>query len=516
MESSKARICVPVCVRRVDGLADSVRRAQEVADIVELRIDHVEPAEVDAALKQAAALHKTTSLPFIITFRSAEQGGARPIAAADRVEFWLHKSQFGVPNSFADFADVELELLETEQLRQQLSGNRLICSHHDFAGVPDDLEDIYVRIAATNASVVKIAVQADDATDCIPVFNLLDRARREGRDVIAIAMGQAGVMTRILGPSRGAFLTYGSLDEDSASAPGQVTARELRQVYRIDSIDRETEIMGVIGRPIAHSISPHIHNAALAQADINAVFIPLEVNDLDGFIRRMVRKSSREIEWKLRGLAATAPHKSAVMKHLDWIEPAAKEIGAVNTIVYQDGELHGYNTDAAGFLGPLKSRIGSLAGVRCAVIGAGGAARGVVWALRNEGAAVTVFAREPRKAKAIANDFDVECHPAADPSLKEFDVAINATPVGTRGELETESPITVEQLRGVRLAYDLVYNPVETRFLREAREAGCQTIGGLEMLIAQAVEQFRLWTAKEPDVKAMRDGANRALNNHRT
>src|SRR5688500_7819296 len=157
-----------------------------------------------------------------------------------------------MPNSFADFADVELELLETDHIRQQLSSKRLICSHHDFAGVPGDLESIYVRMAATNAAVLKIAVQADDATDCIPVFNLIERAQREGRDLIAIAMGQAGVMTRILGPSRGSFLTYGSMDEDSATAPGQLTARELRQVYRIDSINRETQIMGVIGRPIAH------------------------------------------------------------------------------------------------------------------------------------------------------------------------------------------------------------------------------------------------------------------------
>jgi shikimate dehydrogenase len=229
----------------------------------------------------------------------------------------------------------------------------------------------------------------------------------------------------------------------------------------------------------------------------------------------MVRKSSREIEWNLRGLAVTAPHKSSVMKHLDWIEPAAKEIGAVNTIVCQHGELHGYNTDAAGFLGPLKSRIGSLEGVRCAVIGAGGAARGVVWSLRQERATVSLFARNLRTAKAIADDFDAKCHPVAGAALKEFDMVINATPLGTRGELQTETPMTVEQLRGVRFAYDLVYNPLETQFLREAREAGCETIGGLEMLIGQAVEQFRLWTEKEPDVGTMRDAAKRALNNSR-
>lgn len=511
MESKKAKICVPICVRRAVDLAGFVERAREVADIAELRIDYVEPGEIDSALNESAALHKTPSLPVILTFRSAEQGGARAIAAADRMEFWLHKSQCGVGNSFPDFVDVELELLETDELRALLSSRRLICSHHDFADVPADLENIYIRMAATPASILKIAVQADDAADCIPVFNLLNRARQEGRDLIAIAMGQAGVMTRILGPSRGSFLTYGSLDEDSATAPGQVTARELRKVYRIDSIDRDTEVLGVIGRPVAHSISPYIHNAALAQTETNAVFIPFEVHDLEGFMRRMVRKSSREIDWKLRGMAVTAPHKSAVMKHLDWIEPAAKEIGAVNTIVFQDGDLCGYNTDAAGFIGPLKSRTGSLEGVRCAVIGAGGAARAVVWALRREQARVTLFCRDPEKAKAIRDQFEVSCHPLAGAAFFESDVVVNTTPLGTLGELETETAVTAEQLRGVRLAYDLVYNPIETQFMREALQAGCDTVGGLEMLIGQALEQFRLWTGKEPDVETMRAAAKRAL-----
>jgi 3-dehydroquinate dehydratase/shikimate dehydrogenase len=368
-------------------------------------------------------------------------------------------------------------------------------------------------MAATDAPILKIAVHAEDAVDCIPILKLLDRAQRDGREMIAIAMGQAGLMTRVLGPSRGLFLTYGSLDDDSATAPGQVTARELRDVYRIDDFDPETEIMGVIGRPISHSSSPHIQNAAFAQADINAVFIPFEVHDLDAFIRRMVRESSREIEWKLRGLSVTAPHKSAVMTHLDWIEPGAKEIGAVNTIVCQKGELHGYNTDAGGFIGPLKGRIPSLEGLRCAVIGAGGAARAVVWALRQERAIVTLFCRDPEKANAIRDQFEVSCRALADAAFIEFDIVVNATPLGTRGASEIETPVTTEQLRGVRLAYDLVYNPLETRFMREAREAGCETIGGLEMLIGQAVEQFRLWTGKEPDVESMREAAKRALNN---
>ena len=285
-------------------------------------------------MKESASLRKTASRP-VHSYLSARGTGrwASNRGALTGLSFGCTRVSSACRTVSLISLMSSLSCWRATNIRQQLSSKRLICSHHDFAGVPADLENIYRRMAATNAPILKIAVQADDAIDCLPVFNLIERARREGRELIAIAMGQAGVMTRILGPSRGSFLTYGSLDEDSATAPGQVTARELREVYRIDSIDRETEIMGVIGRPVAHSISPHIHNAAFAQANINAVFIPFEVHDVDSFMRRMVRTSSREIEWNLRGLAVTAPHKSSVMKHLDWIEPAAKEIGAVNTIV---------------------------------------------------------------------------------------------------------------------------------------------------------------------------------------
>jgi 3-dehydroquinate dehydratase / shikimate dehydrogenase len=363
----------------------------------------------------------------------------------------------------------------------------------------------------TRATVFKIAVQVDDAIDCLPIFKLLERGERDGRKLIAIAMGTAGIFSRVLGPSRGSFLTYGSVDEETATAPGQLTACELREVYRIDNIDRQTQIMGLIGLPVGHSISPQIHNAAFAESDANAVFIPLEVRDVDAFMHRMARPSSREIDWNARGFAVTAPHKQAVMKHLDWIEPAAKEIGAVNTIVVKDEALHGYNTDAVAFLETLKARVESLHRLRCAVIGAGGAARAVAWALPHAGASVRLFARDAAKAKLIGDDFRIDTHELAGAKFEEFDVVINATPMGTRGMHERETPVEAEQLRGVRLAYDLVYNPLETRFMREAQAAGCQTIGGLEMLVRQAVEQLKLWTGVDPNIATMRMAAERAL-----
>jgi 3-dehydroquinate dehydratase/shikimate dehydrogenase len=512
---SKARICVPVCVKRAAELAGAVKRAAALGDVIEIRFDCLEPAEVVEALKRYGDLREAVLRPFIVTFRPQNQGGFRAIDKDERIQFWTDAQLWLRDQASDDFADIEAELLFEEpamgELIDRLGAHRVICSHHDFSGIPKDLEQLYERMAATSARVIKIAAQANDATDCILIFKLLDRAQCDGRDLIAIAMGQAGVMTRILGPSRGSRLTYGSLDEDSATAPGQLSARELREPYRIDRIDQQTEIMGLVGRPVGHSISPHLHNAAFAKANLNAVFVPFEVNDIDAFIRRMVRPSSREIEWNLRGLSVTAPHKSAVMGHLDWIEPGSKEIGAVNTIVFSGGQLHGYNTDAGGFIAPLQSRIASLESLRCAVIGAGGAARAAAWALRNCGADVAVFARDCDQAKAFSDQFKVACHDLAAADLRGFNVVVNATPLGTRGEGEDETPAIAEQLRGVRLAYDLVYNPLETRFMREARAAGCETIGGLEMLIAQAVEQFKLWTGKTPDIEAMRAAAERAL-----
>jgi shikimate dehydrogenase len=325
-------------------------------------------------------------------------------------------------------------------------------------------------------------------------------------------MGQAGVMTRILGPARGSFLTYGSLDDESGTAPGQLQAEELREVYRIDRIDRDTQVFGIIGNRVSHSLSPHIHNAAFAANELNAVYIPFEVHDAVGFLRRMVHPKTRELDWNLNGLSVTAPHKSSVMKELDWIDPACSEIGACNTVVVRGDQLFGYNTDAVGFIAPLRDALGTIQDARCAVVGAGGASRACVWALKQEGAEVTVFARDKSTAEFLAKTFGVKAAVLPTASFKGFDVVINATPLGTRGAGEHESVATAEQLRGVRLAYDLVYNPSATTFLREARSAGCIVLDGMEMLLAQAVEQFTLWTHTQPDVNVMRAGALRKLN----
>ncbi|HKC62321.1 MAG TPA: shikimate dehydrogenase, partial [Pyrinomonadaceae bacterium] len=509
-------VCVPVCERHAIDLREAIARACESADIIELRLDYLPGDELFKALRNLPSLINASARPVIVTLRSSEQGGEREMDDNTRIIFWVEHFLYGKPH--IGFADIELDLVLLFQKREKTEGkamldwDRVICSQHCFAGgVPDNLWEIYEQMAATPARILKVAFQADDITDCITVFRLLEHARSVGREMIAIAMGDAGVMTRILAPSRGAFLTYGSLDGLRASAPGQISARELREVYRVHKLNQDTEIVGLVGSPVMHSLSPHIHNAALEALNLNAVYIPFEVRNINEFMRRMASPRTREMMWPLRGLSITAPHKLTVMNHLDWVEPSAQAIGAVNTIVIEGLTLRGYNTDAPALVVPLRARGLKLSEARCAVIGAGGAARCALWGLRQEGARVTVFARDVEKAKPTAEKFGAECRELAGASFDGFDLVINATPLGTRGKIEDETPALCDQLRGAHLAYDLVYNPSDTRFQREARAAGCESLGGLEMLVAQAAEQFKLWTGKLAPVDVMKEAALKKL-----
>jgi 3-dehydroquinate dehydratase/shikimate dehydrogenase len=473
--SKPARVCIPLCEPNLIAL--------QSADLIEWRIDCFE-----RELTDLSAFLNNISVPVIVTFRPAEQGGYRKLTREERKAFWRTQA----PRGEGVWWDVEADI--AEQVAPEWSST--IVSHHDFKGVPNDLDQIYGQLSQTPARVLKLAVQANDVVDCIPVFELIDRARSEGREIIAIAMGNAGIATRILGPSRGSFLTYGALDEESATAPGQVNARSLRSVYHIDTIDEETMICGLVGMPAMHSVSPHMHNAAFMSEGINGVYLPFEVKDVDAFFKRMVHPRTREIDWNLRGLSITAPHKETVMNCIDWIDPDAQAIGAVNTIIVEKDHLRGYNTDTTGFMHPLRGLIDSYEDLEVAVIGAGGAARAAIWALKRYGATVTLFARDPRKAQSLAEFFSIECRQLGSASFSSFEVVVNATPLGS-GQYVDQTPATRDQLKGTRIAFDMVYNPMETKFLQEARIAGCETVLGLEMLVGQARTQFELWSDRK-------------------
>jgi shikimate dehydrogenase len=308
-------------------------------------------------------------------------------------------------------------------------------------------------------------------------------------------------MTRVLAPARGAMLTFGSLRRGSESAAGQPTVAELRDLYRVKQLSRASEVFGVIGDPVGHSRSPLMHNAALKALNRDGIYLPFEVDDVDLFVCDFVRPKTRKLDWNLRGLSVTIPHKLAITPHLDFVDATAKAIGAVNTVVIEGDELRGYNTDIAGAMNPLNEMI-DVRGARVAVIGAGGSARAICYGLSQRGAGVTIYARDLKKAQLLANEFKTRIAPLESFS-GEADVVINCAPVGMSGHSEGQSLIKAESLEGVKLVYDLIYTPEETALLGDARRAGCRTLGGLAMLVGQAAEQFRLWTGFEAPVDVM-------------
>jgi len=501
------RVCVPLNEKSFSALIAAAKTASRAADIVELRLDGLEPHELsDTKIND---LVRVTQIPVILTYRPAEQGGYRSLTINDRMSFWQRHFK-----SDAAFFDIELDLVHkliNLDPENQPDWSRVICSHHDFKRSVPNLESVYEKLAFTPARILKIAVTAADIVDCVEVFKLNERARREGRDIIAIAMGDAGVATRVLGPSLGSFLTYAAFKPQTGTAPGQLTTNDLESVYRIHEIDSETMITGLVGNPVMHSVSPHMHNAAFQAEHMKGVYLPFEVQNVEQFFRRMVQPRTRECNWNLRGLSVTAPHKVAVINFLDWTDPSAKAIGAVNTIVLENEQLLGYNTDFEGLVEPLLKRLGALDGARVAVLGAGGAANAAVYGLQRQKVEVTLYARDEDKGRILAERFNTSYEALANANFAGNDVVINATPLGSFGSYINETPATSKQLRGSRLVYDLVYNPTETLLLREAREAGCETLGGLEMLVAQARQQFKLWTNSTVPSELMYNAATRAL-----
>ena len=496
---NNGKICVSVQARNAAEMIEKIRSAEEFADVVEVRLDSLDREQVDIFRSQISGLN--FEKPILATYRSPEQGGDGSATSRERIDLW---------NTEADkFWAIDLE----EDISSDVvGGNIRIASHHDFSGVPSDLEDIFERLSQTKCEVVKIAVTASGITDTISIWKLIDRAREAGKQMIPIAMGDAGKWTRILGLAHGAYLTYASLDAGGETAPGQVNAREIRDLYRVKELDRETKVHGILGDPVSQSLSTFMHNPAFTSVGYNGVFIPFLVKNIDEFMTRMVRPETREVELNFGGFSVTMPHKQAIMKHLDAIDPTAAKIGAVNTVkVGDDGKLTGYNTDAHGFITPLREKYGDLKGARAAVYGAGGAARAVVYLLQQEGAVVEMFVRDVEKARSFGEEFGVPIFQISNlrsgiggRNEESHDIVVNATPLGMSGPNEDKSILTAYELKGVKFVYDLVTKPYDTPIVREAKKAGIPVIGGMEMLVAQGAEQFEIWTGKPAPVEQMK------------
>ncbi len=497
-------ICVPITETNSEAFLAAIETAAQSADIIELRLDYLDGERRAEVLNQLPEAVKGKNL--LLTFRPREQGGQQDLSLPDRQNFWRGLAPEII--SAIRFADFEFDLVESLGENSPIPWNKVICSWHNFEETPDDLIARYDRMAATPAAVVKIATMANRIDDCLRTFELIEYAQGK-KPVIALAMSLAGVATRILSLSRGAMLTFGSLKRGAESAAGQPTVAELRDLFRVKQLNRDSEIYGIIGNPVGHSRSPMMHNSALKAVGRNGVYLPFQVDDAAEFMRDFVRPATKKLDWRLRGLSVTIPHKLAVIPHLDHIDDTAKAIGAVNTIVVEGNELHGYNTDVIGAMKPLEALTG-IRGARVAIIGAGGSARAICYGLHQRGADLTIYARDLYKAQPLANEFKTRIA-ALESFAGDADIVINCTPIGMLHHSEGQSPLPAESLAGVKLVYDLIYTPEETALLRDAREAGCQTLGGLAMLVGQAVEQFRLWTGMEAPPDNLHDLMWRAV-----
>ena len=471
-----AKLCATVTA---DTMAELRTRRDRVgdADLVELRLDSVRDPSAAAAL---AGRRK----PVIITCRPKSEGGMFEGSEEERRRILAEALTLG-----AEFVDLEWRG-SCADLITHTGGRRIVLSHHDFQGTPVDLHDTAHAMLASGAEVVKLAVTARRLGDCLTLRAVGQQTRVP---MVLIAMGDAGVATRVLASWFGSCWTYAG----DHVAPGQIDVERLQHEFRFRRIGDRTAIYGVAGKPVAHSVSPSMHNAAFRAANLDAVYLPLAAAD---FADLMTFADALN----LAGVSVTAPFKVQAFERADECDPVSRRIQSANTLRRVGTKWLGCNTDVTGFLSPLES-VMKLAGQRATVLGAGGAARSVAVALASAGVRVTLCARRSEQARSIAALTSAaigEWPPAAG----TWDLLVNATPVGTAPG-EHESPLPPGHALDGQLVYDLVYNPPRTRLLRDAAQAGCRTIGGLDMLVAQAQAQFEWWTEQRPADRVMRDAA---------
>jgi len=478
-------ICVSLVSETGAQLRHDLAQAARVADLVEFRLDYLRGA-------RPGELLALSPLPAVFTCRRRGDGGRWEGSESARLALLREAAEAGAP-----YVDVEVDAAAGFPRRP---GTRLIVSYHNFEETPEDLDTIYARLLEHRPDVAKVVTTARDITDTLRLFRLL---RKASVPTIAFAMGERGFISRVLTRKYGGWLTFAALRRGAESAPGQPTAEELRSLYRYKEITAETAVYGVIGNPVAHSLSPHIHNAAFRRVGLDAVYLPLLVDDVVQFVRAF-----REVP--VSGYSVTIPHKVAVMEALDEVDPVAREIGAVNTVVRRDGRLLGSNTDCPAAVGALVRALGGgraagspLAGKRVTLLGAGGAARAVAYGLVKEGALLTILNRTVAKAEALARELGARSGGLEELTRIPCDILINTTSVGMHPRV-AESIVPAEALRPGMVVFDAVYNPIRTRLLAEAQRAGCVTVSGVDWFVEQAALQFETWTGRPAPRDLMR------------
>lgn len=531
-----ALICVPITVHDLAQALDAAQRAHDLAaDLVEFRIDECFSGSGEEAEERLVVnLVSQSPIPCIVTCRSAREGGSYDGDDMERVSLYERLGTASGRGEFPPrFIDCELETYtRSANIKQKINlavqhprqlrdlATSLILSIHDFQTRPADLTR---RLLAAQeepaAKIVKIAYRARSLRDSL---ELLDLAQSFPKPLIALGMGDFGIITRILAPKFGGFLTFASLDQLSATAPGQPTLKRLNETYKFRSVNPETRVYGIVGWPVSQSLSPLVHNAGFAALKANSVYLPLPIAGgevhADSYISFKATMLELLAHPKLdfSGCSVTIPHKENLVKlaiEQGWsLDPLALTVGAANTLVVNpDGSISVFNTDIAAAVGALQSVIPDLAGIHVGIVGAGGAARAIAFGLAHAGANITLFNRTKTSAEKLVKELSNKHHGSeflagniAELPICSCDVYINCTPLGMQGGPDANiSPIPIDvmnQCKHPPVIFDTVYNPLETPLLRSAKARGWKTIDGLTMFVAQAQAQFHAFTgANAPD-----------------
>ena len=491
------RICVAIVA---SNAADMVEKANAVVrdnPLIEFRLDYLsKPALALPKIKEFREYHPEAII--VATCRRAANGGKFRGTIAAQVDILVKASNQG-----CHLVDIELEtaaqLKPADFAKLRRSAN-LILSTHDFRSTKK-LEETFTKMQQYPADFFKVVSTANSLYDNVVMMKFLER-HSHAHSMIGICMGEQGIISRVLAFRAGSQFTFAAANPGEETAPGQIAARTLRDVYRIEQVDAATRVYGVAGDPIGHSLSPVMLNAAFRRENVNAVYLALHAKTLDDLLACI-----RDIP--IHGLSITMPYKEEIVKHLDKTDPLSSKSGACNTVVRsQDGKLYGFNTDVSGVVRPLEQRI-HLQGVKILVLGAGGAARAAVFGLKERGAEVYILNRTPGPAQTLAKQARAKAINKSQLKKLEFEVIINATPAGMEGNRDP-LPISEQEFKA-KYFFEMVYSPAETKMVKMARSLGMQVILGSEMFVQQGARQFEIWSAKPAPVEEMQRVVEYAL-----
>lgn len=490
-------ICVSIGrTRHKHVIREHAHLVENGAKLVELRLDYIGR---DVNLNR---LVKDRPCPVIITCRRQADGGRWGGTEEARQTLLRTAIAEGV-----EYVDIEDDIAD---LIPRFGKTKRIVSRHDFSGTPNDLAEVHARMCALDADIVKLATMANSPVDNLRMMKLVQESKVP---TVGLCMGEIGTPSRLLASRFGAPFTYATFHQERSLAPGQLSYKQMTEIYNYEQIDEDYEVFGVIADPVGHSYSPIIHNAAFNRLGMKRVYVPFRIPEADlGAWLKHCRSLG------IRGLSVTIPHKESVIAKCNKVESIVRDIGAVNTMMFDDdGTVRGYNTDYRAAMDSLYRVMGldgekddCMADVKALVLGAGGVSKAVAFGLAKKGAMVVVTSRTKKRAMDLAKavngkaiEWDMRHH-------FQPDVLINGTPVGMHPKMDV-SPWDEKYLQSNVVVFDTVYNPEQTLLIKQARKAGCKTVTGVDMFIRQAGLQFQLFTGEEAPTDLMRDVLKRTI-----